>query len=1567
MPSPLESVVVDIWKSVAGQGDFPAVAEVPEHRESQGDLRARILEFTTALRSVLDVDIGPEEIAGQPGLGEVAARVEELRRPVAQDRTEDPPPPTRQDGTGDRVVPASYGQRGLWYTDQSVANSAIYNSPIVLRPRFPVDPALLEQALGRAVARHEALRTTFATADGELVQRISPEPRVDFSVERYRDDEEYAKILHRVMDTPFDLAGGPLVRVACAVDHRERVRLLCNVHHIVFDATSVGLFLDAWFTAYLRLRDGRPDDGRPAPAQYRDFVDWQRRHLDEHPLETLLPYWQEKLAGPLPLLDLPLDKPRPAVRTHEGGSHRFTLPAGLMDRVRRRSAAEGVTPYMLMLSAYAVLLHKYTRQPEVLIGSPASLRDTPALRDVVGYLVNTVVTRHRFDDRTELRELLRRTKDDVVSSLRHKHAPLDRIIRRIQPERSAGHPPVFQTMFVMPDGDAGLFDRLGLPMDAELYGSDNAKYDLSLLIEGGAGDGGATGILEYDASLFHPGTAEAMGRHFRTVLTQFADRPATPLGRVRLLDDAEEGRLLARCTRPRAAPVLRPVMDRFRDRAARDPDATALVHGDRSLTYRRLDERANQLARLLRARGVGAGSRVGVFLRRSPEMVVGLLGILKSGAAYVPIDPSYPQERTGYALRDAGVRLVVTESAVAGRLPAGPELLRLDESAAEIAQHPVTDPGPVKTPDDEFYVIYTSGSTGAPKGVVLTDATIANLIEYQLSVTAVGPGDRTLQYMSLSFDVSIQEILGTLCGGGTLVLIPDDLYRDLHRLAEFMGRERVARAYFPYIALQQLAALATSAGLRLDALREVVSTGEQLVVSPQIREFFREHRRARLWNMYGPSETHVISAHRLSENPAVWAEAASIGRPLPGFSMLVLDGAGNLVPPGVTGELHLGGALISPGYNRLPEETAKRFLAYGATASGARAPGADRALPLYRTGDLARIGANGDFEYLGRVDSQVKVRGYRIEPSEIESALNGLDGVEASAVAAVPLADGDKRLVAFIAADEDADTAALRARLGEVLPDYMLPSHFVRLDRIPTAPSGKIDRKALPALFDPADRTASTPPRTPAEREIADRWGELLKTGGIGAHDDFFALGGHSILATRLVYRIRTDFGADIGLRELLARPTVAGMAATVEARLAAGNTAAGDGAPGDSAPGTRDARPDLRADIELPDTVTGPATPPDHAADSGRLTRESDDILLTGATGFLGAYLLRDLLEHTGARIHCLVRAADETAARRRLADTARRYRLGHDLDDPRIVPVPGDLAAPRLGMDDTAYDTLSARVGAVYHAAAHINFVAPYALVKAANVDGMTAVLELCASTGRPVPLHYASTIAVFSPAGHAGAITERSVPEDDSRLGIGYTQSKWVAERLAGLARDRGLPVTVYRIGRIAGDSATGACQADDFFWRQIKSFVQLGSAPPPETMRTDLLPVDFVSRALVTLSRRTDRPDETFHLFHPRPVSFDVVHTAIRESGRPLDIVPPDAWFRRLEETAEADGDNALAATAPLFREGALELGENTYANDATTRALRAAGMEYPPIDAAAVARMIGFFRETGELD
>jgi thioester reductase-like protein len=696
--------------------------------------------------------------------------------------------------------------------------------------------------------------------------------------------------------------------------------------------------------------------------------------------------------------------------------------------------------------------------------------------------------------------------------------------------------------------------------------------------------------------------------------------------------------------------------------------------------------------------------------------------------------------------------------------------------------------------------------------------------------------------------------------------------------------------------------------------------------------------------MYGPSETHLASWYVFGGPPASWPEAAPIGRPVDGVRLLVLDGRARPVPAGVPGELYIGGPVLSPGYHRRPEETAHRFVP----------DPADPGELLYRTGDLVRWNSADELEYLGRIDSQLKIRGYRIEPAEVEAALDRLAGIEACAVTAVQVGPGDRRLVAVVEAtggDRGApDSAALRRELARTLPEYLVPALIVPVERIPTAPSGKIDRKALPALA--AERLAAAeltgaqpaePPRPGLEQRIAEEWADILHTAALGRDDDFFAVGGNSIAAAELVYRLRRIFATDIPLRALLDDPTIAGMAARVR--------------PGADAPAPV---ADLRSDVRLPEGLTAAAGPPVPVA-------AAREVLLTGATGFLGSYLLRELTATTAARVHCLVRAADARQAMERLRATARRYGLEESVTWEQVRPVAGDLTRPRLGLADQEYRALADTVDVVYHSAVHINFVQPYASVKPVNVDGLGRIVEFTA-TGRPKHLQHMSTIAVFAPGeARAGTpLTEDDVPDAPERLGIGYTRSKWVAERLAMLARERGVPVTIYRIGRISGDGTTGACQPDDFLWRQIKSFIELGSAPPAQELTTDLLPVDYVAQAVVALSRDPGARNATFHVFHPRGSDFTPVHAAIRAQGYPLDVESADAWLTRLEESARRPGGNALAAAVPLFREGALELGDNRYRNETTMRLLERLALPCPPIDEQSIARMLRYFRGTGEL-
>ncbi|WP_051872340.1 non-ribosomal peptide synthetase [Streptomyces sclerotialus] len=1546
MDTILEGVVLRIWQDVTGDADSTVAAPFTGHSSASPE----IVRFAETLRAVFALDVTPHEVLRHGDVRGVAALIERERAAHEADTTE-----VANGADGDTAatpdvaygpegsLPASHGQAGIWFLDQFSANPAAYNAPFVVRFNGPVDTELLRQSLRTVVSRHEALRTTFAVEDGAVRQHIADTARFDFSVRESRDEERLRELVREVARTRFDLTQGPLLRVCCVRHHDGTTHVVCNVHHIVFDAASAGVFLTDWLSAYQEAATGAAPGPTPEPAQYREFVRRQQATLTPAVLEDHLSYWEERLRGPLPLLDLPLDRPRPAVASHDGEVLRFGIPPQLCRRLQARAAEEGVTPFMLLMSAYCVFLHAYTRQEDICIGTPVSLRDTDETRHAIGYYVNMVPTRHRLADGMTGSELFRQVAREVTGALAHRDAPFDKVVERADPQRSQSYSPLFQTTFVMPSSGTGSLERLGLDVDLDLYVSHSAKYDLTLVVE----QDGATlqGIFEFDTALFDRDTVRAMSRHFLHVLDALVERPGAAIGGIGLLDEADRRQLLGWCDRTAETRADRTVTELFEAQVARTPDATALECGGTSLTYRQLNARANRTARALIARGARPGQRVALHLDRSVDQIAGLLGVLKTGASYVPLDPHYPADRVTFMLHDADVRLVVTDDD-APHLPAEADRFVMGRDVPSGPERPEDDQdlGRRKGTDDEIYVIYTSGSTGLPKGVVINDGTIANLVAAQTALSPCGAWTRTLQYMSLSFDVSLMEILGTLCAGGTLVLIPEELRTDLDRLADFIARERIGRMYLPYIAVHQLAAVTARSDRVLDGLVEVASVGEQLTVTPQIREFFTRHPRARLLNMYGPSETHLATSHTLSRQPADWPDAPPIGAGIPGLKLLCLDQRMNLVPEGVPGELYIGGDVISPGYHNRPEETEARYLPDPFDPSGRGR--------LYRTGDLVRVTRNREFEYLGRTDGQIKIRGYRIEPAEVESALTALPSVTASAVAPIAYGPGDTRLVGFVVTEEPLDVATVRRGLGGRLPDYMLPSALVRLDRIPKTPSGKIDRKALPSLF-VTDEPSSTrrEPATEREREIARVWADVLKTGQVGADDDFFALGGHSILATALIYRLRQAYGVDVPMRTLFEDPTVSGMAARIDRLLN-----------GDDDAGPALSVPDLLSDAILPGHIGASATAGAHDTIATSGPRE---VLLTGATGFLGGYLLRELLTATPCRVHCLVRATDEHAAWQRLRATATAYGFADTLTPDRVTAVPGDVSRTRFGLADDAYDALAAGVDTVYHAAARINFVAPYASVKPDNVGGVLNVLEF-ATRGVVKPVHHMSTLAVFSPAGHPGVITEDCVPEEHQALSIGYTQSKWVAERLALTAAERGLPVTVYRIGRIGADSATGACQAEDFLWRQIKSFIQLGRAPEPKNVTSELLPVDFVAKAVVALSRDHTATGGVRHLFHPDGVPFEVIHTAIRDSGYPLLDVAAGEWVRALEDAALTTGDNALAAAVPLLREGALELGENVYDNAHTTALLQRAGLCYPEISAGYFRAMISYFQVTGEL-
>ncbi|HSG41035.1 MAG TPA: amino acid adenylation domain-containing protein, partial [Thermoanaerobaculia bacterium] len=893
----------------------------------------------------------------------------------------------------------------------------------------------------------------------------------------------------------FDLAVGPLVRLSLLRLGEEEHALLLNVHHIVSDAWSMGVLIQdlaALYEGSTRLPD--------LPVQYADFAIWQRERLRGEALEDQIAWWREKLAGAPAVLDLPTDRPRPVVHSQRGGTVGVRIPAEVAAGLRGAGRRAGATPFMALLSGFQILLARYTGKADAPVGSPIAGRTRSELEGLIGFFVNTLVLRTDLSGDPTFSETLTRARETTLGAFGHQDLPFERLVEELAPRRDLSYSPLFQVMLVLQNAPQRAIELPGLLIEPLRAQTGTAKFDLTLsLAETTEGLGG---WLEYDLDLFDPATAERIAGHFGTLLAGAAADPGCRLSELPLLTAAEREQFLVDWNATGREVPAACVHEGIAEQAVRTPEAVAVTFGEASLTYRDLDRRANALAHRLRAQGVGPETRVGIALERSLEMVIGVLAVLKAGGAYVPLDPSYPAERLAFMREDSGLALV------------------LEGDLGEIGESELPPAGGAG-PSNLAYVIYTSGSTGRPKGVQIPHAALSNFLASMAERPGLGSGDVLLSVTSLSFDIAGLELYLPLLAGGRIVLASREEAADGHALRELIAASGATVMQATPATWRLLLEAGWEGGEGLVAL----CGGEAL--PPSLAASLRARTRA-LWNVYGPTETTVWStAEEVGEGPI------TIGRPIANTAVYVMDAWGQPSPAGVPGELLIGGAGLARGYLERPELTAERFVP-DPSGEGTR---------LYRTGDLARFRADGRLDHLGRLDHQVKVRGFRVELGEIEAEL----GRHPEVTAAVVVARED-RLVAYVVGDAPAE--ALRESLKSRLPAYMVPSAFVFLEALPLTPNGKVDRKALP---EPGAGTAEllAGPLTPAEELLAGIWCDVLGLERVGVHQDFFELGGHSLIATRVASRVRDVFGVEMHLRWLFETPTVSGLAARLgEARL---------------------------------------------------------------------------------------------------------------------------------------------------------------------------------------------------------------------------------------------------------------------------------------------------------------------------------------------------------------------------------------------------------------------------------
>ncbi|HEY0022712.1 MAG TPA: non-ribosomal peptide synthase/polyketide synthase [Longimicrobium sp.] len=1124
--TPAEERMAAIWAEVLG-------VERVGGEDNFFDLGGHSLlatQLVSRVRETFGTELPLRAVFEAPTLAELAGRVEALRAETLGDASVPPVVPVPRDGS---PLPLSFAQERLWFIDRLEPGSTAYNLPGAWRLGGALDHAALERTLGEIVRRHEALRTVFAEVDGSPVQVIAPFAGFELPVEdlsglseadraaaaRRRTGEEALR--------PFDLAAGPLFRAALLRLGADDHLLLISMHHIVSDGWSMGVLFGELSALYEAFARGDASPLPELPVQYADYAVWQRERAGEV-LDRQLAYWRERMAGAPELLELPSDHPRAAVQTFRGATVPVELSAELLERLQALGRSEGATLYMTLLSAFQVLLGRYAGSDDVVVGSPIAGRTRGEVEGLIGFFVNTLVLRTDLSGDPGFRDVLRQVREATLGAYAHQEVPFERLVAELQPERSLSHSPLFQVMFTLQDVGSGGAALPGLEVSGGGAAMEVAKFDLSLTLA--ATPQGLRGGLNYSTDLFERGTVERLLGHLERVLEQVAADADVRLSRLELLSADERGLVVDAWNRTEADYSADGcIHEQFEAQAARTPDAVAVRFREESLTYGKLNERANRLAHHLAGLGVGAETRVAICLEPGPEMVVSVLAVLKAGGAYVPLDPAYPAERLAFMLADAAVPVLVTQESLRAALSLSDGVAVVSVDRDSVAAKSAENPERSVSPGHLAYVIYTSGSTGTPKGVLVQHGSLANLLATTREAFGVDEGDLMPAMASYAFDIWLFEALLPLTSGAAVRLVERERVMDVPALVQEIADATLVHAV---PALMRQLVQAERETPRLARLRRAFVGGDR-VAADLLAEMREALPGAESHVLYGPTEgTILASTHPV--DGVVFGHP--IGRPLGNVRLYVCNVQSGAQPVGVPGELLIGGAGVARGYLGRPGLTAERFIPDPFSAD----PGAR----LYRTGDRARWRADGTLEFLGRVDTQVKVRGFRIEPGEIEAVLRAHEDVTDCVVVAREDA-GDQRLVAYVTGGVEAEE--LREHLRRSLPEYMVPAAFVVLDALPLTPNGKLDRKALPAPDYAAQADQYLAPRTPAEEVLAGIWAEVLRLEQVGVTESFFELGGHSLLATRVVSAVREAFGVELPLRALFEGPTVAELAGRVE------------------------------------------------------------------------------------------------------------------------------------------------------------------------------------------------------------------------------------------------------------------------------------------------------------------------------------------------------------------------------------------------------------------------------------
>ncbi|AFZ01579.1 non-ribosomal peptide synthetase [Calothrix sp. PCC 6303] len=1035
----------------------------------------------------------------------------------------------------------SFAQQRLWFLAQLEPGSAFYNAPAAVRLEGQLNVEALQQSFNEIISRHEILRTNFPTREGQPVAVILEEQPVNLSlpildISHLGENQQQAEIkqqLAQAAEQPFDISSDRLLRIKLLRLSQQEHIVLLTMHHIISDGWSIGVFVEELAKLYQAFSNGKPSPLLPLPIQYVDFAAWQRQWLQGEILETQISYWLKQLENTPKLLELPTDYPRPAIQRFQGATYSFDISKELSTALNKFSQQQGSTLFMTLLAAFQTLLWRYTGSEDIVVGSPIANRNRAEIEGLIGFFVNTLVLRSNFTGNPSFEELLKRVREVALEAFAHQDLPFELLVEKLQPQRDLSHTPLFQVMFILQNAFMSTLELPGLTLTPLKTDTGNAQFDLTLSIA--ETESGLTANFEYNTDLFAESSIQRMANHLQTLLEAIVTNPQHCLSDLAILSKFEQHQLLREWNDTKVDyPLEKCIHQLFEEQVQRIPDTVAVEFTNQQLTYNQLNQKANQLAHHLQKLGVKADTLVGICVERSLEMIIGLLAILKAGGAYIPLDPSYPGERLTYMLEDSQTSILLSQQHLVEKLANDAvQVICLDSDWQTIATQSTENLNYHLHPHHLAYVIYTSGSTGKPKGAMNTHQGITNRLLWMQDTYKLTATDKVLQKTPFGFDVSVWEFFWTLISGACLVIAEPGGHQDSAYLVQLIQQQQITTVHFVPSMLQVF--LDEVALENCQHLKRVICSGEALPWELQ-EKFFGRFLDVELHNLYGPTEAAIDVTYWQCQRHNQ-EKVVPIGRAIANTEIYILDPHLQPVPIGVPGELHIAGVGLACGYLHRPQLTNEKFIPnpFDLTSDGR----------LYKTGDLARYREDGNIEYLGRIDDQVKLRGLRIELGEIAAILQQFPKIQQAVVVVREDTPGNQRLVAYIVPRSDSahpQTQELRDFLLQKLPQYMIPYDYVLLDTLPLTPNGKLDRRALPMpeITLEAEKQ-DVLPRTPVEEKLVKIWMQVLDLPKIiGIYDNFFELGGHSLLATQVISQTRQAFQVELSIHRLFEMPTIA-------------------------------------------------------------------------------------------------------------------------------------------------------------------------------------------------------------------------------------------------------------------------------------------------------------------------------------------------------------------------------------------------------------------------------------------